>query len=113
MYNATMNKKEMASLSALVLAVLEIESLHGYAIAKKIKQRSEEALIYGEGTLYPALKYLSNEGWVTSEWDTNGPGPAKKVYTITESGRKELAKERERWKSFQASYSAVLGVEGA
>lgn len=112
MYNEIVKKNEMASLSALVLAVLESECLHGYAIAKKIKERSNDALVYGEGTLYPALKFLANGGMVDSEWDTEGSGPAKKVYRITEIGQKHLANERQRWQEFQTSYSTVLGVQG-
>ncbi len=72
------------NLLGLVLAVLDDAPLHGYGIAREIESRSADALSFGEGTLYPALKTLERDGFVQARWDTSsGNGPARKVYEIT------------------------------
>lgn len=115
MYNMLgyMKDNTNSTLASLILAVIETEPLHGYAIAKRIKERSEEALEYGEGTLYPALKKLHSLDLVESSWQTDGTGPARKVYFITEKGRKQLAADRESWRKYVKSFSLVLGGQNA
>jgi len=68
------------NLAALILAVLEASSQHGYAIAREIEQRSANALSFGDGALYPALKLLERHGYIRGAWQTDTGGPARKVY---------------------------------
>jgi len=97
------------STQVLILAVLEEAPSHGYAIAKQIKSRSDDALSMGEGALYPALKDLEDRGFVVSEWETAGSGPARKVYSITKSGKGELFRQQQVWTSFANAIDRILG----
>lgn len=81
---------------------------HGYAIAREIERRSRNALTLGEGSLYPALRALEAEGLVTSSWEVQASGPARKVYGLTEAGRGELAKRARSWREFARAIEAVL-----
>ena len=111
MYNVIMAIKPDSSpdnLGTLILAVIEYEPLHGYAIAKRIKERSEDAFAFGEGTLYPALKNLLAKDWVVAKWDEEGSGPPRKVYSLTEQGAVQLAKQREAWTAYSRNISLVL-----
>ncbi len=98
------------STPSLILAVLADAPRHGYGIAREIERRSGAALKLGEGSLYPALYALEREGLVSGNWETPARGgPARKVYTITEDGRAELARRTRDWQSFAASINRVLG----
>ena len=92
----------------LVLAILEDGPLHGYGIAREIRQRSSEALKLGEGTLYPVLRALETDGFVESKWETQVSGPARRLYLLTEKGQSELQTRRGEWKAFTAAVDAVL-----
>jgi len=98
------------NLLGLILAVLERAPMHGYGIAREIEKRSADALSFGEGTLYPALRMLEKDGFVNALWDTSGPGPARKVYELTEEGKMELARIRDAWRSYSHSIDLVLGA---
>jgi PadR family transcriptional regulator PadR len=93
----------------LILSVLAEAPCHGYAIAREIERRSRDALRLGEGSLYPALRALEADGWVTSGWEPRPAGPARRVYSITEAGRAELARRMERWRQFAQTIDEVLG----
>ena len=93
----------------LILAVLAEAPRHGYAIAREIERRSRDALRLGEGSLYPALRALEADGWVTSGWEPQPAGPARRVYSITEAGRTEFARRTERWRQFARVIEDVLG----
>ncbi|MDR3689602.1 MAG: helix-turn-helix transcriptional regulator [Fimbriimonas sp.] len=97
------------NLFGLILAVLESAPLHGYGIAREIEIRSSDALSFGEGTLYPALRALEQDGFIEARWDTSGTGPAKKVYELTPDGKAELARIREAWRDYSRSIDQVLG----
>jgi len=97
------------NIHTLILAVLESGALHGYAISKEIAARSQEALAFGEGTIYPALKALEREGFIEGVWEHPPSGPARKVYSLTEPGRYELARRRDLWNSFVQSIDKVIG----
>ena len=102
-------------LDALVLAVLQDGAAHGYEIAKRIKLRSDSVLSAGEGKLYPCLHKLEADGLISAEWVPQEGKPARKVYALTEGGRKELAKHMKRWESFSRAVGSVLkpGVSNA
>jgi PadR family transcriptional regulator PadR len=96
-------------MSALVLAVLAEQSSHGYAIARNIEQRSQQAFQMREGTLYPTLRCLEQDGLITGEWVVQPAGAARKVYRITEKGRSELMKRRNEWQDYVQTMQAILG----
>ena len=92
-----------------VLAVLADGPQHGYALAREIEQRSGNALKPGEGTLYPALRALEGDGHVSGEWQIQPVGPARKVYSLTASGRAELAKQTQAWHDYARAVGGILG----
>ena len=96
----------------LILAVLDEGPRHGYAIAREIERRSADALSLGEGSLYPALRALEAEGLVTSQWEVQASGPARKVYSLTETGRTELARRVSSWREFASAVEGVLKGAG-
>jgi PadR family transcriptional regulator PadR len=96
------------STPTLVLAVLAEASCHGYAIAREIERRSAATLRLGEGSLYPALRALEADALVTSQWEPQATGPARKVYSLTELGRTELARRTRSWRGFVQAVEAVL-----
>ena len=95
------------TLPTLILKALEQEPAHGYRIAQQIKERSEGVLDFKEGTLYPALHKLENEGSVES-YDDVERGRPRRYYRITKSGRKVLAKNREEWQQLSRVVSSLL-----
>jgi DNA-binding PadR family transcriptional regulator len=97
----------------LVLHVLLRGPNHGYAIARAVERDSSEALRLGEGTLYPVLRSLEQDGLVISEWETVEVGPARKVYRITTAGRAECARRVAEWRDRVTAIGAVLGLDGA
>jgi PadR family transcriptional regulator, regulatory protein PadR len=93
---------------ALVLAVLREAPLHGYAIAREIERRSENALKCGEGALYPALHALEQDGLVIGRWEVTGGGPARKVYALTDDGAGELKRQAQAWSRFVTAVDRVM-----
>lgn len=86
------------TLALMVLKTLEaMGALHGYGIARRIEQTSDEMLSINYGTLYPALLKLEQEGYVSSEWGTSDNNRRAKYYKLTRAGRRQLAKETREW----------------
>ena len=85
------------TLDLLILKTIARESLHGWGIAKEIQVLSDEALSVGQGSLYPALHRLEQQGWVTTEWKDSDLGRAAKFYALTREGKKQLERELESW----------------
>jgi PadR family transcriptional regulator, regulatory protein PadR len=99
------------TLILLVLRTLEaLGPLHGYGIARRIEQISGELLQLNQGTLYPALLRMEQEGWVTSRWGTSEKNRKAKYYSITASGRKQLAKETKDWRRMSSTIDRFLGA---
>jgi transcriptional regulator len=96
------------TLPILILEALAEGPDHGYRIAQRIKERSEGVLNFKEGTLYPALHKLENEGLVKSS-DGMESGRPRRYYTITEAGHAALAKERAEWRQVSRAVSMILG----
>ena len=94
-------------LDALVLAALEQEPAHGYAIIQRLRRRSDDVFKLPEGTVYPALHRLERDGLVKSRW-TAASGRRRRVYRITPAGREGLAVKRLEWKTFARAVEAVL-----
>lgn len=96
------------TLPTLILEVLAQEPSHGYRIAQRIKQSSDGLLDFKEGTLYPALHKLENEGSVES-YEGVENGRARRYYRITRSGRKALHEDRAEWQQLSRAVSMILG----
>lgn len=95
-------------LDALILAVLEHEPLHGYAIIEALSVRSGGELDLPTGTVYPALRRLEAAGHLKSSWATAG-GRRRRTYTLSASGRRALATQRAEWRAFTAVVDGLLG----
>ena len=96
------------TLPTLILEALRHEPSHGYRIAQRIKERSEGVLDFKEGTLYPALHKLESEGLVES-FEEIEKGRPRRNYSITESGRAVLAKDRAEWRELSRAVTTILG----
>jgi PadR family transcriptional regulator PadR len=104
------------STAVLILATLAEEPRHGYAIAREIARRSDALINLGEGSLYPALLALEREGLIAGEWQTPpaGGGPARKVYSVTDAGRAELARRAREVRALAQAIDRLLeGVPDA
>ena len=110
MYYETM-KRDLPrnDIPLLIMAVLQTAPRHGYAIAREIEQISADALVMREGSLYPALRVLEQDEFIVGAWEIQPSGPARKVYTLTETGQKELKKRRAEWEQYARIMGAVLG----
>ena len=96
------------TLDLLVLKTLSLEPKHGWAIAKRIQQVSQEALQVQQGSLYPALHRLEQQGWIESEWRPTEAGRMAKFYSLTSAGRKQLQKELASWTRLSAAINLVV-----
>ena len=97
------------TLDLLVLKTVEtMGPLHGWAIAKRIEQISQDLLEMKYGTLYPALMRLEQSGWISSEWGTSENNRRARFYSITKEGRKQLALEAKGWEQMSAFITRVL-----
>lgn len=100
------------ALDLLVLKVLQSRELHGYGIAARIQELSDDLLSVEEGTLYPALHRMERTGWLTSTWQPSPTGRRARVYGLTAKGRRHLAQGVEDWRSMTSAIGRVLGVQG-
>jgi transcriptional regulator len=102
------------TLDLMVLKTLDaLGPLHGYGIAQRIQQISEDLLKLNQGTLYPALLRLEQRGWITSKWGVSDNNRKAKYYSLTPSGRKQLVAETESWERMAGVIARLLGAEGA
>jgi PadR family transcriptional regulator PadR len=98
------------TLDMLVLRTLVFGPLHGYGIAKAIRNTSNEALDIEFGSLYPALKRLELKGWLASRWEKSESNRRAKFYRLTAAGRKQLAQEHSKWADFVNAVARVMGT---
>ena len=101
------------TLDLLILKILALEPLHGWAIGQRLKQVSGEVLQVSDGSLYPALHKLEQEGWITAEWKPSENNRRAKFYSLTRLGRKELEKEAANWNRLSAAISRVVKLKEA
>ena len=100
------------TLVLLVLRTLEaLGPLHGYGIARRIEQISNDLLQLNQGTLYPALLRMEQEGWISSKWGASEKNRKARFYSITPAGRKRLAKETDDWKRMSLTIEKFLGFD--
>jgi transcriptional regulator len=96
------------ALIMLVLRVLRRESLHGYAIAQRIRQLSDSVLEAEEGSLYPTLQRMLMEGWVSAEWGISETKRRVRFYTLTEAGKQHLKRELDEYRHVTDAIQAIL-----
>jgi PadR family transcriptional regulator, regulatory protein PadR len=96
------------TLDLLILKTLSLEPKHGWAIAKRIQQVSKEALQVQQGSLYPALYRLEEQGWITADWRESETGRQAKFYSLTRAGRKRLEKELANWDRLSSAINLVV-----
>ncbi|RYG68153.1 PadR family transcriptional regulator [bacterium] len=96
----------------LVMAILSEAPCHGYAIAREIERRSGQRFKMKEGTLYPALRVLEQNGWVEGQWEVQPSGPARKVYRLSSAGHAELQRRASLWQGYTQAFYAVLKPQG-
>lgn len=85
------------TLDMLILQIVALEPVHGYGIARRLDQISQAVVQVNQGSLYPALHRLEQKGWLRAEWKQSETGREAKFYSLTPSGRKQLAVERDSW----------------
>ncbi len=97
------------TLDLIVLKTLEsMGPLHGYGIARRIEQASDNALSLNQGTIYPALLRLEQRGWITSKWGTSETNRRAKFYSLNRVGRKQIEMETENWERIAATMARFL-----
>jgi PadR family transcriptional regulator, regulatory protein PadR len=101
------------TLDLLLLKILALEPLHGWAISIRLKQISGEVLQVTEGSLYPALHKLEQEGWIKAEWKQTENNRRAKFYSLTAPGRKQLEAESANWNRLSSAISRVVRLKEA
>ena len=96
------------TLDLLILKVIALEPMHGWAIAQRIRQISGEVLQVGQSALYPSLHKLEQNGWIESEWSLSENNRRAKYYTLTKAGHKVLEQEAAQWERLAAAISLVV-----
>jgi PadR family transcriptional regulator, regulatory protein PadR len=92
----------------LIMRTIALEPLHGWAIAQRIQQISDELLRVQQGSLYPALHRLEHQGWIAAEWGASENNRRARFYSLTKAGRKQLAVELSKWERLSAGVNLVL-----
>jgi transcriptional regulator len=96
------------TLDLLILKTLAREPLHGWVISKRIQQLSGDELSVGQGSLYPALHRLEQQGWITARWQESETGRRVKVYALSREGRAQLTRELQTWKRLSSAVGLLL-----
>ena len=96
------------TLDLLILKVIALEPMHGWAIAQRIRQMSGDVLQVGQGALYPALHKLEQHGWIRSEWAVSENNRRAKYYTLTKAGSKALDQEAAQWERLAGAISMIV-----
>jgi len=102
------NDLVQGTLDLLILKTLSLEPKHGWAIAKRIQQVSRDVLQVQQGSLYPALHRLEQQGWIRAKWQESGTGRQAKFYSLTAAGRKQLEQETSNWSRLSGAINLVI-----
>jgi len=101
------------TLDLMVLQTLDVlGSMHGYGIARRIEQISEDQVLLNQGTIYASLVRLQQRGWIAAAWGVSDNNRKAKFYSITKSGRRQMAAERSNWQRLSAVMGRVLATSG-
>ena len=101
------------TLDLLIMKILALEPLNGFAISQRLKQISGDVLQVSDGSLYPALHKLEQEGWITAEWKPSENNRRAKFYSLTRLGRRQLEKEAGNWNRLSTAISHVVKLKEA
>ena len=96
------------TLDLLILRTIALEPMHGWAIAQRIQQISDDLLRVQQGSLYPALHRLEHQGWITADWGASENNRRARFYSLTKDGRRQLAVEVSKWERLSAGVNLVL-----
>ncbi len=96
------------TLDLLIMKTIALEPMHGWAIAQRIQQFSDDLLRVQQGSLYPALHRLEHQGWITAEWGASENNRRARFYSLTKAGRQQLAFEVSKWDRLSAGVNLVL-----
>jgi PadR family transcriptional regulator, regulatory protein PadR len=96
------------TLDLLILKILALSPMHGFGIGQRITQISRDVFQINQGSLYPALHRLEQNGWIDSEWKTTENNRKAKYYRLSKTGRKKLQQEREHWETLSTAIARVL-----
>lgn len=96
------------TLDLLILKILALEPMHGWAVGQRIHQMSHEVLQVGQGSLYPALHKLEQQGWIDATWKPSENNRRAKYYSLTKAGRKALADESASWERLSGAISGIV-----
>jgi PadR family transcriptional regulator PadR len=97
----------------LILKILALEPLNGWAVSQRLKQMSSDVLGVSDGSLYPALHKLEHRGWISAHWKPSGNNRRAKFYSPTRLGRKQLEKEAADWNRLSAAISGIVKLKEA
>lgn len=98
------------TLDLLILKTLELEPMHGWGITQRIQQVSRDVLQVNQGSLYPALHRLEEQGWVAATWKNSENNRQAKYYALTARGRRQLATEKENWVRLSGAVARIVGA---
>ena len=107
------NDLVQGTLDLLLLKILALEPLHGWAISLRLKSISGDVLQVSEGSLYPALHKLEQEGWISAEWRPSENNRRAKFYSLTRPGRKQLEKEAANWDRLAGAITQIVKLKEA
>ena len=96
------------TLDLLILQIIALGPVHGYAVAQRLQQVSRDVLQVQQGSLYPALHRLEAKGWIAAQWELSDKGKRARFYRLTPLGRKQLAAERSKWEAFSRAIALIL-----
>ena len=99
------------TLDLLILKAVSLEPMHGWGISQRIQQMSKGVLDVNQGSLYPALQRVEQNGWIDSEWRTTENRREARYYRLTAKGRKALGAETESWRRYVAAVDLILGTQ--
>jgi transcriptional regulator len=99
------------TLDLLILKILALQPLHGWALSQRLKQVSGDVLQVSDGSLYPALHKLEQEGWIEAEWKPSENNRRAKFYTLTRPGRRHLEQEAANWDRLAAAIASVMRLK--
>ena len=102
------NDLVQGTLDLLIMKTISLEPKHGWAIAKRIEQISNDVLQVQQGSLYPAVHRLEQQGWIRAKWKASETGREAKFYSLTAAGRAQLEKERQNWKRLSSAIDLVI-----
>jgi transcriptional regulator len=103
-----MSDRLQGTLDLLILRTLQNEPMHGWGIAQRLQLLSRDLFQPNQGSLYPALHRLEDQGWIAAEWGVSENQRRARFYRLTAAGRRQLAKERESWDTFVAAVARIL-----